>query len=88
MINRYLLDTRNNIEPLYPLEFIEQYGSNTKRFIDYIITVAPGFPSMKGPTLEQVIKREEGGVYGGMYPEHILYDEGEQVANPVSITKE
>ena len=25
MINRYLLDTRNNIEPLYPLEFIEQY---------------------------------------------------------------
>ena len=33
MINRYLLDTRNNIEPLYPLEFIEQYGSNTKIFM-------------------------------------------------------
>ena len=27
-------------------------------------------------------------MYGGMYPEHILDDEGEQVANPVSITKE
>ena len=27
-------------------------------------------------------------MYGGMYPEHILDDEGEQVANPASITKE
>ena len=27
-------------------------------------------------------------MYGGMNPEHILDDEGEQVANPVSITKE
>ena len=33
-------------------------------------------------------KGAEGGVYGGMYPEHILFDEGEQVANSVSITKE
>ena len=90
MINGYLLDTRNNIEPLYPLEFIEQYRSNTKRFIDDILTVAPGLPSRKGPTFEQIIKREggEGGVYGGMHPKHILDDEGEQVANPVSITKE
>ena len=74
---------------IYPLDFIEQYGSNTtKRFIDDILTVAPGLPSRparKGPTFEQIIKREggEGGVYGGMYPEHILDDEGEQVANPV-----
>ena len=30
----------------------------------------------------------EWGIYGGMYPEHILDGEGEQVANPVSITKE
>ena len=91
MINKYLLDTKNNIEPLYPLEFIEQYDSNTKRFIGDILTVAPGLPSRKGSTFEQIIKREggEGGVYGGMYPEYILDDEGEQVANPVvSITKE
>ena len=27
-------------------------------------------------------------MYGVMYPQHILDDEGEQVANPVSITKE
>ena len=27
-------------------------------------------------------------MYGGMYPEHTLDDEGEQVANPVFITKE
>ena len=27
-------------------------------------------------------------MYGGMYPKHILDDEGEQVTNPVSITKE
>ena len=27
-------------------------------------------------------------MYGGMYPEHILDDEGEQVANSVSITRE
>ena len=27
-------------------------------------------------------------MYGGMYPGHILDDMGEQVANPVSITKE
>ena len=90
MINRYLLDTRNNIEPLYPSEFIEQYGSNAKRFIDDMLTVAPGLPSWKGLTFELIIKREgwEGGVYGGMYPEHILDDEGAQVANPVSINKE
>ena len=55
MIYRYLLDTRNNIEPFHPLEFIEQYGSNTKRFIDDILTVAPRLPSRKGPTLEQII---------------------------------
>ena len=30
----------------------------------------------------------EEGVYGGMYPEHLLRDEGEQFANPVSTTKE
>ena len=60
MINRYLLDTKNNIEPLYPLEFIEQYGSNTKRFIDDILTVAPGLPNRKGPIFEQILKREGG----------------------------
>ena len=91
MKNRYLLDTRNNIEPpFYPSEFVEQCGSNTKRFIDDMLTVAPGLPSRKSPTFEQIIKREgwEGGVYGGLYPEHILDDEGAQVANPVSIKKE
>ena len=58
--------------------------------IDYILTVALGLPNRKRPTFEQMIKREggEGGIYIGMHPEHILDDEGEQVANPVSITKE
>ena len=90
MINRYLLDTRNNMKPHYPLEFMEQYGSNTKRFIHDILTVAPGLPNRKSLTFEQIIKREggEGGIYGGMYSEHILDDEVERVANPVSITKE
>ena len=90
MVNRYWQETRNNIEPLYPSEFIEQYGSNTKRSIDYILTVAPGLPNRKASTFEQNIKRQggEGGIYGGMFPEHILDDEVEQVANPVSITKE
>ena len=27
-------------------------------------------------------------MYGGMYPEHILDDDGKKVANPQSITKE
>ena len=71
--------------PLYPLECTEKYGSNTVRFIDDILTVEPGLPSRKGPTLNTSFKRggAEGGVYGGMYPKHILDDKGEQVANSV-----
>ena len=64
MVYRYLLDTRNTIEPLHRLEFIEQYGSNTKRFIDDIFTAAPGLPNRKGSTFEQIIKQKggEGGI--------------------------
>ena len=32
-------------------------------------------------------KERRGRGYGGMYPERILDDEGEQGANPASITK-
>ena len=42
MIYRFLLDTRNNVKPRSALEIVEQYGSNTKRFIGDTITVAPG----------------------------------------------
>ena len=91
MINWYLLDTRDNIEPLYRLEIIQKYGSNTKRFIDDILTVAPGLliPNRKGHTFEKKNKREggEGGMYGGTYPEHILDDDGEKVANPEATQK-
>ena len=60
MINRYLFDTGNNIEPLYPLEFIEQYGSNTKRFTEDILTVASGLPNTTGPTLNKRLGGNEG----------------------------
>ena len=71
-----------------PLEFIEQYRSKTKTFIGDTITVAQGLPNRKGPTFEQKIKWQgEEGVYSELYPEHIPDDEGEQVANPASITK-
>ena len=76
--NRYMLDTRNNNEHIYHLKFIEQYGGNTKNFKDNILTVAPGLPNRKGPTLNKLLSRKEGK--GEMY--------GEQVANPVSITEE
>ena len=60
MLNRYLQYTRITIEPLHPLEFIEQYGNNNKRFIAYIPKVAPGLPNRKGPTFNRIIKREGG----------------------------
>ena len=65
--NRYLRDTRNSTKPLYPLEFIEQYGSNTLRdaHIYDTVTVAPGLPNRKGPTFKQIIKREGREAGGG-----------------------
>ena len=88
IINRYMFDTKNNNEHIYHLKCIEQYGSNTKSFIDDILTVAPGL--RKRPFLSKLLSGKEGkgGMYGGTYPEHILDDEGEQVAHPVSITEE
>ena len=91
MIKKYLPDTRDNIEPLtLSLEIIAKYGSNTERFTDDILTVAPGLPNRKGPRLEKKIITEggEGGVYCGMYPEHNLDDNVQKVANPEATTKE
>ena len=88
MINNYTHAKVNDTIPLYPLEFIEQYGSCTKRFIDDILTVSAGSPNSNiGPTFERIIK-QDGGTYGGMYPIYVLDCEDVQIVNPVDITKE
>ena len=87
MISNYTNAKINGTVPLYPLEFIEQYGSSTKRFIDDIITVSSGSSISEGPIFEQIIK-QDGGTYGGMYPVCVVGCEGEPIVNPISNTKE
>ena len=53
LMNRYLLDGETTYVPLYPLEFTQKYGRNTITYINDILTVAPGLPSRKGPTLNK-----------------------------------
>ena len=86
MISNYTNAKINSAVPLYPLEFVEQYGSSTKRFID-IITVSSGSSSSEGPIFEQIIK-QNGGAYGGMYPVYVIGCGGEQILNPISISKQ
>ena len=62
-----------------------QYGTSTKRFLD-IITVSLGSQT-EGPTFEQIIK-QQGNIYGGMYPSFIEDADGEEIENPISIIKE
>ena len=48
----------------------QQYGPSTKRFIDDVLTVSLGSQT-EGPTFEQIIK-QQGNIYGGMYPSFIM----------------
>ena len=84
-MNTCTIRTNSGNEPLYPYAFIEQYGTSTKQFIDAIRTVSLGSQT-EGPTFEKIIK-QQGNIYGGMYPS--LKDaDGEETENPVSIAKE
>ena len=67
---------------LYPHAFIEHYGTSTKRFTDDILIVSLDSQT-EGPTFEQIIK-QQGNIYGGMYPSFIDAD-GEEIENPISI---
>ena len=40
-----------------------------------------------GPTFEQIIK-QQGNIYGGMYPSFMGDADGEEIENPISIAKE
>ena len=86
MIDEYVHAINSGNEPLYPYAFIDQYGTSTKRFIDDIITVSLGSQT-EGPTFEQIIK-QQGNIYGGMYPSFIEDADGEEKENPISIIKE
>ena len=66
MIDEYVHAINSGNEPLYPYAFIEQYGASAKRFIHDILTVLLGSQT-EGPTFEQIIK-QQGNMYGGMYP--------------------
>ena len=56
-----------------------------KRFID-ILTVSLGSQT-EGPTFEQIIK-QQGNIYGGMYPSFTEDADREEMENPISIVKE
>ena len=85
MIDEYVHAINSGNEPLYPYAFIEQYGASTKRFID-ILTVSLGSQT-EGPTFEQIIK-QQGNIYGWMYPSLFIKDDGEEIENRTSIVKE
>lgn len=58
----------------------------TKRYIDDILTVTSGVQYNEGPKFDDIIT--QGGVYGGMYPSHVLDGNGNQIASPISIIRE
>ena len=86
MIDEFEHAKNNGNEPLYPYTFIEQFASSTKRFIDDIVTVSLGSQS-NGPKFEEIVK-QDGNIYGGMYPVYVEDVDGEEIENPVSIVKE
>ena len=86
MIDEYVHAINSGSEPLYPYAFILQYRTSTKRFIDDILTVSLG-PQTEGPTFEQIIK-QQGNIYGEMYPSFIDDADGEEIENPISTVKE
>ena len=86
MIDEYVHTINSGNEPLYPYAFKEQYGTSTKRFIDDILTVSLGSQT-EGPTFEHIIK-QQGNIYGGMYPSFMKDAAGEARENPMSIAKE
>ena len=65
---------------------MEQFASSTKRFIDDIVTVSLGLQS-NGSKFEEIIK-QDGSIYGGMYPVYVEDVDGGEIENPVSIVKE
>ena len=73
-------------EPLFSYVFIAQCGASTKRFIDDIGTVSLGSQN-EGPTFGQISK-QQGNIYGGMYPSFIEDADGEEIENPISVIKE
>ena len=52
----------------YPFEYINQFATRTKRYIDGIFTVSLGYTS--GISLKDVISQE--GTFYGMYPTTVL----------------
>ena len=86
MIDEYVHAINSGIEPLYPYAFIDQYGTSTKRFIDNILTVSLGSQT-ESPTFEEIIK-QQGNIYGGIYPSFIEDADGEEMENPLSVVKE
>ena len=68
----------------YPFEFISQYASSTKRYIDDIITVSLGHTI--GPTLQDIIL--QNGVFFGMYPTTVREFDGSVRPSPISIVRE
>ena len=86
MIDEYVHAINSGNESLYPYAFILQYRTSTKRFIDDILTVSLG-PQTEGPTFEQIIK-QQGNIYGEMYPSFMEDADGEEIENPISTVKE
>ena len=69
----------------YPFEFIHQFATRTKRYIDDIFTVSLGH--MSGILLKDVISQE--GTFYGMYPTTVVLDfDGNVRPSPISIVQD
>ena len=80
MVNEY-----KQIGPCrYPFQFINQFATRTKRYIDDISTVSLGH--MSGISLMDVISQE--GTFYGMYPITVLDFDGNVRPSPISIVQD
>ena len=68
----------------YPFQFINQFATRTKRYIDDIFTVSLGH--MYGILLTDVILQE--GTFHGMYPSTVLDFDGNVRPSPISIVRD
>ena len=68
----------------YPFEFINQFATRTKRYIDDNFTVSLGHTS--GILLKDVISQE--GTFYGMYPTTVLDFNGNVRPSPISIVQD
>ena len=84
MMDKYMQAMNDGNEPLYPCTFIEQYGVSTKWCIDDILSVALG-SQPDSPTFEQIIK-QEGNIYGGMYPTTVEDVDGLVMETPIYLS--